>query len=133
MLPVLRSVVEPAGVRVVEADALRVDWSDLLGADGPVALVANLPYNVAVPLVVRVLEEAPQVDSLLVMVQREVGERLAAGPGDDAYAARLQVAVLHRQRDEMQSALAGEVELLDELVAEDAADAASTKTAKVAK
>ena len=56
-----------------------------------------------------------------------------AGPGDDAYAARLQVAVLHRQRDEMQSALAGEVELLDELVAEDAADAASTKTAKVAK
>ena len=55
------------------------------------------------------------------------------GPGDDAYAARLQVAVLHRQRDEMQSALAGEVELLDELVAEDAADAASTKTAKVAK
>ena len=53
-----------------------------------------------------------------------------AGPGDDAYAARLQVAVLHRQRDEMQSALAGEVELLDELVAE---DAASTKTAKVAK
>ena len=56
-----------------------------------------------------------------------------AGPGDEAYAARLQVAVLHRQRDEMQSALAGEVELLDELVAEDAADAASTKTAKVAK
>ena len=53
-----------------------------------------------------------------------------ASPGDEAYAARLQVAVLHRQRDEMQSALAGEVELLDELVAE---DAASTKTAKVAK
>ena len=44
-----------------------------------------------------------------------------AGPGDDAYAARLQVAVLHRQRDEMQSALAGELELLDDLVAEDAA------------
>ena len=53
-----------------------------------------------------------------------------AGPGDDAYAARLQVAVLHRQRDEMQSALAGELELLDDLVAE---DAALTKTAKVAK
>ena len=49
--------------------------------------MANLPYNVAVPLVIRVLEEAPQVASLLVMVQREVGERLAAGAGDEAYGA----------------------------------------------
>ena len=49
--------------------------------------MANLPYNVAVPLVVRVLEEAPQVHSMLVMVQREVGERLAAGAGDEAYGA----------------------------------------------
>ena len=53
-----------------------------------------------------------------------------AGPGDEAYAARLQVAVLHRQRDEMRDAVLAEVELLDELVAE---DAASTKKAKVAK
>ncbi len=51
------------------------------------SLVANLPYNVAVPLVVRVLEEAPQVASLLVMVQREVGERLAARARDEAYGA----------------------------------------------
>ena len=49
--------------------------------------MANLPYNVAVPLVIRVLEEAPQVSSLLVMVQREVGERLAASAGDEAYGA----------------------------------------------
>ena len=68
-----------------------VDWSELLGDGGPEpapwTLVANLPYNVAVPLVIRVLEEAPPVASLLVMVQREVGERLAAGAGDDAYGA----------------------------------------------
>ena len=87
VLPVLRTVVEPMGVRVVEADALRVDWDELLDDGSPHALVANLPYNVAVPLVIRVLEEAPQVNSLLVMVQREVGERLAAGPGDEAYGA----------------------------------------------
>jgi 16S rRNA (adenine1518-N6/adenine1519-N6)-dimethyltransferase len=49
--------------------------------------VANLPYNVAVPLVIRVLEEAPQVATLLVMVQREVGERMAARAGDEAYGA----------------------------------------------
>jgi 16S rRNA (adenine1518-N6/adenine1519-N6)-dimethyltransferase len=86
VVPVLRQQVESHGVRVVEADALRLDWPDLLG-DGPEpwALVANLPYNVATPLVIRVLEEAPQVGSLLVMVQREVGERMAAGAGDEAY------------------------------------------------
>ncbi len=96
VVPVLRAQVEPLGVRVVKADALTLDWAELLGdgppADGeadpdPWALVANLPYNVAVPLVIRVLEEAPQVSSLLVMVQREVGERLAAGAGDEAYGA----------------------------------------------
>lgn len=87
VLPVLRQQVEPVGVTVVEADALDVDFSELLGTEPGWALVANLPYNVAVPLVVRVLEEAPQVESQLVMVQREVGERLAAGPGDEAYGA----------------------------------------------
>ena len=67
----------------------RLDWGELLGEDGTGGgpLVANLPYNVATPLVVRVLEEAPQVGSLLVMVQREAGERLAAGAGDEAYGA----------------------------------------------
>jgi 16S rRNA (adenine1518-N6/adenine1519-N6)-dimethyltransferase len=88
VVPVLRDQVEPHGVRVVEADALRLDWPELLGeGPEPWALVANLPYNVATPLVIRVLEEAPQVGSLLVMVQREVGERLAAGAGDEAYGA----------------------------------------------
>ncbi len=48
-------------------------------------MVANLPYNVATPLVMRLLEEVDAVDDLLVMVQREVGERMAAGPGDPAY------------------------------------------------
>jgi len=94
VLPVLRGQVEPLGVRVVEADALTLDWSTVLGTGGeapatdrPWSLVANLPYNVAVPLVIRVLEEAPAVTSLLVMVQREVGERLAARAGDEAYGA----------------------------------------------
>jgi 16S rRNA (adenine1518-N6/adenine1519-N6)-dimethyltransferase len=87
VLPVLRGQVEPRGVRVVEADARTVDWEVLLEGASSWSLVANLPYNVAVPLVVRVLEEAPQISTLLVMVQREVGERLAARTGDDAYGA----------------------------------------------
>jgi 16S rRNA (adenine1518-N6/adenine1519-N6)-dimethyltransferase len=87
VLPVLRGQVEPLGVDVVEADALAVDFDELLGREPGWSLVANLPYNVAVPLVMRVLEEAPQVSSLLVMVQREVGERLAARARDEAYGA----------------------------------------------
>ena len=90
LVPILRDVVAGRQVAVVEADALRLDWGELLGGGGGGrrwSLVANLPYNVAVPVVVRVLEDAPQVHSLLVMVQREVGERLAAGSGDDAYGA----------------------------------------------
>jgi 16S rRNA (adenine1518-N6/adenine1519-N6)-dimethyltransferase len=88
LLPVLRHEVEPRGARVVEADALTADWDDLADSSAaPWSLVANLPYNVAVPLVVRVLETAPQVCRLLVMVQREVGQRLAAGPGSRDYGA----------------------------------------------
>jgi 16S rRNA (adenine1518-N6/adenine1519-N6)-dimethyltransferase len=102
LVPVLRAQVEEFGVRVVEGDALTLDWTALLdeghddigttgadstGREAPWVLVANLPYNVAVPVIVRVLEEAPAVASMLVMVQREVGERLAAVPGTKAYGA----------------------------------------------
>jgi len=86
LLPVLRSVVEHHGVHVVEGDALRMDWAAVLGPD-PWVLVANLPYNVATPLVVRLLEEAPAVTRMLVMVQAEVADRLAAGPGTKSYGA----------------------------------------------
>jgi len=85
LLTVLRSVVEPLGVRVVEGDAMALDWDEVLGGEDRWALVANLPYNVATPLVLDLLASVPQIDRMLVMVQREVGERLAAGPGSKAY------------------------------------------------
>jgi 16S rRNA (adenine1518-N6/adenine1519-N6)-dimethyltransferase len=87
LVPALREAVGglPA-VRVVQGDALRLDWrAELPG--GPWRMVSNLPYNVAVPVVFRMLDEAPQVSSYLVMVQREVGERMAALPGSAAYGA----------------------------------------------
>jgi 16S rRNA (adenine1518-N6/adenine1519-N6)-dimethyltransferase len=86
VVPVLRSVVEPVGVTVIEGDALRLDWAAVLG-DASWTLVANLPYNVATPLVADLLDTVPQIERMLVMVQREVGERLAASVGDDAYGA----------------------------------------------
>ena len=86
LVPPLRSVVEPVGATVVEGDALRLDWNAVL-VGGPWILVANLPYNVATPLVADLLDGVPAIRRMLVMVQREVGERLAAGPGDEAYGA----------------------------------------------
>lgn len=86
LVPLLRETVEPGGATVVEADAMRLDWPALLG-DRSWTLVANLPYNVATPLVADLLDDVPAIRSMLVMVQKEVGERLAAGVGDDAYGA----------------------------------------------
>jgi 16S rRNA (adenine1518-N6/adenine1519-N6)-dimethyltransferase len=88
LLPALREVVEPHGVRVVHGDALHLDWDDVLGPpdpDRPWVLVANLPYNVATPLVLDLLAGVPAIARMLVMMQRDVAERLAARPGDKAY------------------------------------------------
>jgi 16S rRNA (adenine1518-N6/adenine1519-N6)-dimethyltransferase len=89
LVPVLRAVVEPVGVEVVQGDALTLDLAALLAErhPGPWHLVANLPYNVATPIVLRTLVEVPAIAHLLVMAQREVGERMAAGAGEDAYGA----------------------------------------------
>ena len=84
LVPVLREVVEPHGVRVVAGDAREIDWDTLLAAHPRWTLVANLPYNVATPLVLDLLRDVPQIASMLVMVQREAGERLAARAGDKA-------------------------------------------------
>lgn len=67
---------------VVHHDALRID---AIPGPAPTAIVANLPYNVAVPVLLHLLALLPTVRRVLVMVQLEVAERLAAGPGDDAY------------------------------------------------
>lgn len=68
---------------VVEADALRVRADRLPAA--PSALVANLPYNIAVPVLLHLLAELPSITTSLVMVQAEVADRLAAEPGSRVY------------------------------------------------
>lgn len=84
LVPILREIVEPEGVRVVEGDARTVDWGALLDDSGW-ALVANLPYNIATPLILDLLADVPAIGRMLVMVQREAGERLAARAGNSAY------------------------------------------------
>lgn len=72
---------------VVTADAMRVSASALPDprTAPPTALVANLPYNVAVPVLLHLLAELPAVEHGLVMVQAEVADRLAAEPGTKSY------------------------------------------------
>jgi len=72
-----------AGVEVIHADALAVDLAALVDG-GPARMVANLPYNVATAIVIEALASGAFADAF-VMVQREVGERWAARPGDGAY------------------------------------------------
>ncbi|HEU0041930.1 MAG TPA: 16S rRNA (adenine(1518)-N(6)/adenine(1519)-N(6))-dimethyltransferase RsmA, partial [Jiangellaceae bacterium] len=71
-----------ARLDVVAADALRL--TELPGA-APTAMVANLPYNVAVPVLLTMLGRFPSLQRVLVMVQKEVADRLAAGPGSRTY------------------------------------------------
>ena len=112
LLPVLSDVLNLYGakeVQVVQADALTVNWPELLSSANPSSdqaaadredsgdsgdsgdtgdteefqwtLVANLPYNTAVALIMGVLADAPMVQRMVVMVQSEVADRLVAGPG----------------------------------------------------
>ncbi|MDE0545824.1 16S rRNA (adenine(1518)-N(6)/adenine(1519)-N(6))-dimethyltransferase RsmA [Microbacterium sp. C7(2022)] len=75
--------VAPGALTVVDADALRV--TELPG--DPTVLVANLPYNVSVPVLLHFLETFDNLQRGVVMVQSEVGERLAAPPGSKTYGA----------------------------------------------
>jgi 16S rRNA (adenine1518-N6/adenine1519-N6)-dimethyltransferase len=82
-----RTVVEHAPelaerLTVVEADALRLTALD---GPGPTALVANLPYNVSVPVLLHLMALLPSLEKGLVMVQAEVADRLAAPPGSRTY------------------------------------------------
>jgi 16S rRNA (adenine1518-N6/adenine1519-N6)-dimethyltransferase len=77
-------------LRVLTADALRVRRAEIAEAAGglePTALVANLPYNVGVPMLLHLLAELPSLRCGLVMVQAEVADRLAAPPGTRCYGA----------------------------------------------
>jgi 16S rRNA (adenine1518-N6/adenine1519-N6)-dimethyltransferase len=70
-------------LHVVLKDAMKVTQADLVVQ--PTAIVANLPYNVAVPVVLHLLNELPTLEKGLVMVQAEVADRMAAKPGSKIY------------------------------------------------
>ena len=84
--PQLRDALKDfANVTLHIGDALRLDLGRLDPA--PTKVVANLPYGIAATVILRMVDELPSVTEWVVMVQREVGERLAAAPGTRAYGA----------------------------------------------
>ncbi len=82
----LGEVCADRSVEVLHTDATDIaSWAPRLEGDGRWKLVANLPYNVATPLLADILDGLPQITAMLVMVQEEVAQRLAAAPGHPAY------------------------------------------------
>ncbi len=90
LLPILNVALEGSpNARVVCCDALRADLAALcaeaFGADAPLRVAANLPYYITTELISKLVRELPQAKSIAVMVQREVGDKLLSGPGEDGY------------------------------------------------
>jgi 16S rRNA (adenine1518-N6/adenine1519-N6)-dimethyltransferase len=84
--PELEPLAEEAGnVNLIWGDAMRIDLGDLLPP--PTRMVANLPYSIATPLLLRTIAEVPSLSGWLVLVQREIAERLQAAPGGREYGA----------------------------------------------
>lgn len=86
-LPILREVTADKDVTVLDADATTVNWNSVAAPDRSHTMVANLPYNVGTSIVADILDFAPQITRMVVMVQKEVAQRLVANAGDDAYGA----------------------------------------------
>ncbi|HEY1286594.1 MAG TPA: 16S rRNA (adenine(1518)-N(6)/adenine(1519)-N(6))-dimethyltransferase RsmA [Solirubrobacterales bacterium] len=83
--PVLTGIAAEANVELHWADAIKVDLGALEPA--PTAVVANLPYSIATPLILQSIEQLPSVERWTVMVQREIADRLRSAPGGRAYGA----------------------------------------------
>ncbi len=99
VIPELQAKVSTIGrLHVVQGDALEVEFVDIAGP-GPIRLVGNLPYNVSTPLLFHFLSQAEVITDMTFMLQREVVERMAAGPGEPDYG-RLSVMLAQRCRVE---------------------------------
>lgn len=86
--------------RVIEADATKVDWDELFGDhEGPVHVVANLPYNIGTTLILDILADVPQIETLTVLVQSEVAERFAAPVGGKTYGIPTVMAALYARAE----------------------------------
>lgn len=75
----------PANVQLLHADVLRIDFNSLVKPGQRLKIVANLPYSISTPFLFRLIEHAPLIDSAVLMLQKEVAQRLTAQPGTKDY------------------------------------------------
>jgi 16S rRNA (adenine1518-N6/adenine1519-N6)-dimethyltransferase len=86
LIPILNEELkEFTNFELIHKDALKVDFAEIIGEEKNVKLVANLPYYVTTPIIVKLLTEGYKFNSLTVMIQKEVAERLAADPNNKDY------------------------------------------------
>lgn len=96
LIPLLQDVLaDYENVQVVEGDALRINLDELARGAARVKVVANLPYYITSPLIMRFLEASWSLERMVVMVQAEVADRLSASPGSKDYGS-LSIAVQYR-------------------------------------
>ncbi|MDO7908562.1 16S rRNA (adenine(1518)-N(6)/adenine(1519)-N(6))-dimethyltransferase RsmA [Paenibacillus sp. JX-17] len=105
LLPILQEVLEPySKVHVRHGDVLKLDLQEIFREDfaglDKVSVVANLPYYVTTPILMRLLEEKLPLENIVVMIQKEVAERMAASPGTKNYGS-LSIAVQYYSMPEL--------------------------------
>ncbi|MDO3412913.1 16S rRNA (adenine(1518)-N(6)/adenine(1519)-N(6))-dimethyltransferase RsmA [Saccharibacillus sp. CPCC 101409] len=105
LIPILKDVLGPYGnVTVREADVLKVDlktlFEEVFVASSKVSVVANLPYYVTTPILMKLLEEKLPLENIVVMIQKEVAERMSASPGGKEYGS-LSIAVQYYSEPEL--------------------------------
>ncbi|MFD1773631.1 16S rRNA (adenine(1518)-N(6)/adenine(1519)-N(6))-dimethyltransferase RsmA [Paenibacillus rhizophilus] len=105
LIPILQKVLSPyPHVKIRHADVLKVDLHELFSEDfgevSKVSVVANLPYYVTTPILMKLLEEKLPLANIVVMIQKEVAERMAASPGGKDYGS-LSIAVQYYSEPEL--------------------------------
>ena len=86
LIPIVERTCSPVGkVNLTNADALKFDFSTLRNEERPLRLVGNLPYNISTPILFHVLESRAAIKDMHFMLQKEVVDRMAAGPGSKTY------------------------------------------------
>ena len=108
LIPILEETLSPySNVTVINEDILKLDVEEAIRVRGegrPVKVVANLPYYITTPIIMSLLEGGAPLESITVMVQKEVAERMQAGPGTKDYGA-LSLAVQYYARPEIVAAV----------------------------
>ncbi len=88
IVPVLSSITrEYNNIEIINADVMKLDLNTLIDNESHVKVVANLPYYITTPIIMKLLEDKLNIESIVIMIQKEVAQRLVAAPGTKDYGA----------------------------------------------